>query len=225
VRAVVIAAGLGTRLRPLTEHFPKPVLPLDGRPVVASLLRELAAAGCRDVTLVVGYRAEQVEALVGDGAGYGLTVRYARQEEPLGSAHAVVAGSPEAPYLVAGADTLFAPGDVARFVEAFASSGAAGALAVEEGRRGRVVARDGLVERVEGAIGEGSLAAPLWAVGPALEPRVEALPGAPPFELKTAFQAAIDAGERVAAVPIGATRDLTAPVDLLVENFPYLRAL
>lgn len=225
MRTVVIAAGLGTRLRPLTEHFPKPVLPLDGRPVVATLLRELARAGCRDVTLVVGYRAEQVEALVGDGAGFGLSVRYARQEEPLGSAHAVAAASSRAPYLIAGADTVFRPGDLARFIEAFVTSGAAGALAVQEGRRGRVVVREGRVEQVEGAAGEGSLAAPLWAVGPPLESRVTALPGAPPFELKTAFQDAIDAGERVAAVTIAATRDLTAPVDLLMENFPYLRAL
>ena len=223
--AIVIAAGLGTRLRPLTEHFPKPVLPLDGRPVVATLLRELAAAGCRDVTLVVGYRAEQVERLVGDGAGFGVSVRYARQEEPLGSAHAVAAATPRAPYIVAGADTLFAAGDIGRFVSAFTAAGTAGGLAVEEGRVGRVVVRDGHVEHVEGAVGEGSLAAPLWAVGPSLERRVAELPGEPPFELKTAFQDAIDAGERVAAVPVGPTRDLTAPVDLLVENFPYLRAL
>jgi NDP-sugar pyrophosphorylase family protein len=220
--AVVIAAGLGTRLRPLTEHYPKPVLPLDGRPVVATLLRELAAAGCRDVTLVVGYRAEQVERLVGDGAGFGLDVRYARQEEPLGSAHAVAAAAPKAPYLVAGADTLFAAGDVGRFVSAFTASGAAGALAVEEGRAGAIVVREG---EVESLFGEGVLGAPLWGVGPALEPRVAALAGEPPFELRTPFQAAIDAGERIAAVPIGTTRDLTAPVDLLLENFPYLRAL
>jgi CTP:molybdopterin cytidylyltransferase MocA len=212
------------RLRPLTEHFPKPVLPLDGRPVVAALLRELAAAGCRDVALVVGYRSEQVERLVGDGAGFGVSVRYARQEEPLGSAHAVATAAPRAPYLIAGADTLFAPGDIGRFVSAFTTSGAAGALAVE-GRSGRVVVHDGHVARVEGAVGAGSLAAPLWAVGPSLERRVAALPGAAPFELKTAFQDAIDAGERVAAIPIGATRDLTAPVDLLLENFPYLSAL
>jgi NDP-sugar pyrophosphorylase family protein len=220
---VVIAAGLGTRLRPLTEHYPKPVLPLDGKPVLATLLRELAAAGCRDVTLVVGYRAEQVELLVGDGAGFGLDVRYARQEEPLGSAHAVVAAAPQAPYLVTGADTLFAAGEIGGFVSAFTASGAAGALAVEE-RPGTVVVRDGFVERFAGR-GEGVLGAPLWGVGVPLEPRVAALSGEPPFELRTAFQGAIDAGERVAAVPIGATRDLTAPVDLLVENFPYLRAL
>src|SRR5688572_8177041 len=171
--AIVIAAGLGTRLRPLTEHFPKPILPLDGRPVVATLLRELAAAGCREVTLVVGYRAEQVEALVGDGAGFGVIVRYAHQEEQLGSAPAVVPASPRAPYLVAGADTLFVPGDIARFVEAFAASGAAGALAVEPPRPGTVVTRDGLVERVRG--GEGVLGAPLWAVGPAVATRVAEL--------------------------------------------------
>lgn len=220
--AVVIAAGLGTRLRPLTDHYPKPVLPLDGRPVVATLLRELAAAGCRDVTLVVGYRAEQVERLVRDGAGFGLAVRYARQEEPLGSAHAVAAAAPLAPYVVAGADTHFAPGDIGRFVAAFTASEAAGALAVEEGRAGAVAVRGG---EVESLFGRGVLGAPLWGVGPALEQRVAALAGEPPFELRTAFQAAIDAGERVAAVPVGATRDLTAPVDLLVENFPYLRAL
>jgi N-acetyl-alpha-D-muramate 1-phosphate uridylyltransferase len=208
--AVVIAAGLGTRLRPLTEHYPKPVLPLDGKPVVATLLRELAAAGCRDVTLVVGYRGEQVERLVGDGAGFGLTVRYARQEEPLGSAHAVTAAAPTAPYLVAGADKMFVPGDIGRFVSAFTASGAAGAL---------------LVGQVQGAAADGLMGAPLWAVGPSLAPVVAALPGQVPFELRTAFQEAIDAGERVAAIPIGATRDLTAPVDLLMENFPYLRAL
>ena len=53
-----MAAGLGTRLRPLTERYAKPVLPIDGRPVVAQLLRELAASGCRRVTVVVGHLGE-----------------------------------------------------------------------------------------------------------------------------------------------------------------------
>jgi hypothetical protein len=54
---------------------------------------------------------------------------------------------------------------------------------------------------------------------------VEALPGKLPFELATAFQAAIDAGEPVAGIEIGPTRDLTAPIDVLEQNFPYLRQL
>ena len=58
-----MAAGEGTRLRPLTERWAKPVLPIDGRPVLAVLLRELAAAGLHRVWLVTGHLAEQVEAL------------------------------------------------------------------------------------------------------------------------------------------------------------------
>ena len=84
--------------------------------------------------------------------------------------------------------------------------------------------RAGAVERLLDA-GTGVVAAPLWAVGPAVAERIESLPGSPPFELAVAFQQAIDAGERVAGIEIGPTRDLTTPEDLLMENFTYLKAL
>ena len=111
--AVVMAAGEGTRLRPLTERWPKPVLPIDGRPVLATLLRELAAAGCRRVVVVTGHLAEQVEELAGDGRGFGLELRCVRQPGVLGSADAVrraLAGGAEPPLLVSAADTLRLPG-------------------------------------------------------------------------------------------------------------------
>ena len=88
--AVVMAAGEGSRLRPLTELWPKPVLPIDGRPVIATLLRELAAAGIRRVFVVTGHLAEQVEELVGDGSGFGLEARFVRQPGVLGSADTVM---------------------------------------------------------------------------------------------------------------------------------------
>ena len=84
-----MAAGEGTRLRPLTERWAKAVLPIDGRPVVAVLLRELAAAGCEGVWLVTRHLAEQVEELAGDGSAFGVLVKRVRQPEPLGSADAV----------------------------------------------------------------------------------------------------------------------------------------
>ena len=62
---------------------------------------------------------------------------------------------------------------------------------------------------------------PLWLLGPELAPFLDDLPG-PPYELKDAYQRAIDSGLRVAAVPVRATRDLTHPEDLMVGNFPYL---
>src|SRR5436309_14819321 len=125
--AVVIAAGEGRRLRPLTERWPKPVLPVDGRPVIASLAREMAAAGFTRLTVVTGHLAEQVESLLGDGGAFGLELHYARQPSPDGSADAVrcaLAAGARPPLLVAAADTLFVPGHVRRFVDAFEAPGA-----------------------------------------------------------------------------------------------------
>ena len=148
--AVVIAAGLGTRLRPLTERYAKPVLPIDGKPVIALLLRELAEAGFDAATVVTGHLAEQVERLVGDGSGFGArcSLRKTGLARRLRRRRAR-RGTPVAPYLVLGADKLFTRGDVGRFAAAFADSGAAGAIAVEE-RPGTVQIRDGFVERVLG---------------------------------------------------------------------------
>ena len=219
--AVVIAAGLGTRLRPLTERYAKAVLPVDGKPVLVLLLRELAAAGCPRATIVTGHLADQVERLGGDGTSFGVPVSYARQIQPDGSLDAVLTAGATAPYLVVAADTVFRAGDVSRFVGAFRDSGAAGGVAVLD-QPGTVQIRSGLVERV---LGEGKAAAPLWAVGAGVGPFVEARPGKAPFELATAFQQAIDAGEHVAGIEIGPTRGLTTPFDLLEENFAYLRDL
>lgn len=222
IPAVVIAAGLGTRLRPLTERYAKPVLPVDGKPVVAQLLRELAAAGCPRVTVVVGHLGEQVERLLGDGSAFGIVLRYARQPEPDGSADAVRRAGEVPPYLVLAADTVFPPGAIASFARRAHS---AGAIAVRrQGGRQPVRVRAGLVERVADRDGPGPLSgAPLWWAGAPVHERL-CLDNRP-WELGNAFQAAIDAGEQIEAVEIGRTRDLTVPLDVLEENFPYLSHL
>jgi N-acetyl-alpha-D-muramate 1-phosphate uridylyltransferase len=222
--AVVMAAGLGTRLRPLTERFAKPVLPVDGEAVLARLLRDLAGAGCPEATVVVGHLAGQVRALC-EGLALGMPLRFAVQEGPTGSGGAVAAAAAEPPYLAVGADTVFTPRDVGRFCAAFEASGAAGALALRPPETAEGVrVRDGWIEQLRS--GEPThTGAPLWAVGRELGPRVAEPAGVPPYELAAAFQAAIDAGTRIAGIEIGPTRDLTTPFDLLLENFPYLREL
>jgi len=224
-----MAAGEGTRLRPLTERWPKPVLPIDGRPVIATLLRELAAAGCERVFVVTGHLAEQVEELVGDGSGFGVEIVTARQPSVLGSADAVrraVGAGAEAPALVTAADTVYTAGDVGRFAEAARSW--AGAVAVRRQpppsppHRFAVRIEDGRVTRVLDDDPANPLSgAPLWLLGRALLPFLEDLPG-PPYELASAAQRAIDSGVRIAGIEIGPTRDLTHPIDLVQENFPYL---
>jgi glucose-1-phosphate thymidylyltransferase len=231
VDAVVMAAGLGTRLRPLTVRWPKPVLPIDGRPVIAVLLRELAATECQRAWVVTGHLAEQVEELVGDGSAFGVSIRFVRQPEALGSADAVqraLDGGAEPPLVVTAADTVFTLGDVERFAAAFAAGDVVGAIAVrtdpgpESGRR--AVRRDGprIVDLREGDPGGLWTAAPLWGMRQGIAERL--CLDRPPYELGNAYQAAIDAGETVAAIEIGKTRDLTDPLDLVEENFPYLRA-
>jgi NDP-sugar pyrophosphorylase family protein len=229
MHAVVMAAGEGSRLRPMTELWPKPILPIDGRPVIATLLRELAAAGCARVFVVTGHLAEQVEELVGNGSGFALDVRYTRQPGVLGSAdtvqRALEAGA-EPPLLVTAADTVYTPGDLGRFVEA--ARGVAGALAYRREpapappHRNAVRVVEGRVERVlDDDPANPKSAAPLWVLGPELVQFLAGLPG-PPFELSRALQQAIDAGLAIAGVEIGPTRDLTHPVDLVKENFSYL---
>ena len=222
-----MAAGEGRRLRPVTERWPKPVLPIDGRPVLATLLRELAAAALGPVWLVTGHLAEQVEALAGDGAAFGLDIRVVRQPGVLGSADAVaraVEAGATVPLLITAADTAFRPGDVGRFRAAFERGAVAGAIAVRRdpppgpGRLGLSV-RDGLVERI-GA--ESPLSgAPLWALGPEVVALLRC--DREPYELESSFRAALARGQRIAAVEIGKTRDLTDPLDLVEENFTYLR--
>jgi NDP-sugar pyrophosphorylase family protein len=232
VEAVVMAAGEGRRLRPLTDRYAKPVLPIDGRPVIATLLRELAGTVER-ATVVTGHLAGQVEALVGDGGAFGLEVRFARQRRPDGSADAVrrgLAAGAEPPLLVTAADTAYRPGDVARFACEYERSGAAGAIAARtrpgpEPGKPRIRIETGRVVRVIDDDPENPLtSAPLWVLGPELTPLLDGLPG-PPFELARAMQQAIDGGLAVAGVVIGPTRDLTSPLDLVRENFAYLRSL
>jgi NDP-sugar pyrophosphorylase family protein len=230
--AVVMAAGEGRRLRPLTERWAKPVLPIDGRPVLSVLLRELAAAGCDDVWLVTGHLAAQVEELAGDGSAFGVSLRRVRQPEVLGSGDAVrraLAAGAALPLVVSAADTLFGQGDISRFVEVFTTSGAAGAVAVRteprpgEGRRAVRRAGDRLLRLRDDDPAGRWTPAPLWGLRAAVAERL--CRDRPPYELENAFQDAIDAGDSVRAIEIGKTRDLTDPLDLVKENFPYLLSL
>jgi CTP:molybdopterin cytidylyltransferase MocA len=190
-----MAAGEGTRLRPITEHWPKPVLPIDGRPVVVTLVHDLAAAGCERIVVVTGYLAEQVEALL-EPLPY--DIRFVRQPPGQGSADAVLRAQATPPYLVVAADNVFAEGDLARFARA--GAGLDGAIAVH-----------------------GKDRPPLWLIGERVHRFLDPLPGKAPYELQDVFRNATDAGAEVSAIQVGRTRDLTEPADLVRQNFPYLR--
>jgi len=233
-RAVVMAAGVAIRLRPISDRWAKPVLPIDGRPVLATLLRELAGAGIVRVWLVTGHLSGQVEALAGDGSPFGLEIVTVHQPRPDGSADALsraFAAGAAPPLLLTAADTVFAPGAVHGFTRAWAASGADGAIAARESggppHTTQMRVEDGRILRIRDAEGQVT-AAPLMGLGEAVVREVPVVckqPFRAPYEVADAFQRAIDAGRHIAAIPTGATRDLTNPLDLVEQNFPYLQGL
>src|SRR5512140_3557525 len=89
MKAVILAGGEGTRLRPLTLSTPKPVAPVVDRPFLRHQLDLLLRAGIREVVFSVAYRPERVEAVFGDGRSLGMHIRYAVEDSPLGTGGAV----------------------------------------------------------------------------------------------------------------------------------------
>lgn len=83
MKAMILAAGLGTRMRPLTDHCPKPLLKAGGKPLIIHHLERLAAAGIRDVVINVSYRAEQIIAALGEGEAFGLRIHWSEEQSPL----------------------------------------------------------------------------------------------------------------------------------------------
>jgi len=83
MQCVILAGGLATRLRPLTERIPKALIPINGRPFAAYQLAWLAREGVGDVVFCIGYLGEQLRAAIGDGRRFGLDVRYADEGKEL----------------------------------------------------------------------------------------------------------------------------------------------
>jgi len=80
MQAVVLAGGLGTRMRPRSERVPKSMLEVAGRPFIDWQLERIAASGMTEVVLCIAHLGEAIRAYVGDGARHGISVRYAVEE-------------------------------------------------------------------------------------------------------------------------------------------------
>jgi dTDP-glucose pyrophosphorylase len=105
---VLMAGGLGQRLRPLTDDTPKPLLPVGDRPLLEIIISRFTAQGFRKFFISVNYRAELVEAHFGDGSRFGAEIRYLREDQPLGTGGAVglLPERPNLPFVVMNGDLL-----------------------------------------------------------------------------------------------------------------------
>ncbi len=107
MKAMLLAAGRGERLRPLTDRVPKALVEAGGKPLIEWQLERLAASGCREAVINVSHLGERIVERVGDGARFGLRVVYSREAEPLETAGGIaqaLALLGEAPFLLVNAD-------------------------------------------------------------------------------------------------------------------------
>ena len=222
--AVVLAAGEGTRLRPLTQNRPKPMLPAANRPILEHVLDALVEAGIERIVLVVGYRRERVQSYVGPSYR-DVPVEYVVQGKQLGSGHALLqaAETVSEPLLVVNGDRLIEPAAVEAVGTAFADAERPAAMAVIERdhvSRYGVVSLDGdevtkLVEKPDSE-GHGVINAGIYAFEQSIFDEIEATPRqSGELALTDTIGRLVDR-RAVTGVPIeGMWVDATYPWDLL----------
>lgn len=134
MKAMILAAGLGTRMRPRTESLPKALVPVAGRPLIHYSLHWLRGQGLREVIVNTHYLAEMVEREVGDGSRFGLKIIYSREDELLGTGGGI--GKARRFFgrerlVVANADTVL-DADIEEMIERHEKTGAIATMALVE---------------------------------------------------------------------------------------------
>jgi|YelNatPaOPRAMG01_1025707.scaffolds.fasta_scaffold20076_2 bifunctional UDP-N-acetylglucosamine pyrophosphorylase/glucosamine-1-phosphate N-acetyltransferase len=89
MKGFILAAGEGTRMRPLTTNIPKPLLPVAGKPMIVHTLEAMKQCGINQIYVLVGWRAQRLKNYLGDGGKFGVRIEYVTQDQRLGTAHAV----------------------------------------------------------------------------------------------------------------------------------------
>ena len=153
MKTVILAGGEGARLRPLTSNTPKPMMPIANKPMLEHIVNLLAHHGFDDIVVTVAFLANQIRDYFGDGSDFGVTMRYATEDSPLGTAGSVRNASAELDdtFLVISGDVL-TDLDLTALVKAHRDAEAAASIALKHVENplefGIVITRpDGSIER------------------------------------------------------------------------------
>ena len=136
MKAVILAAGKGTRMRELTNELPKPMLKVHGKPVLEHILQGIIAAGIREIFIVTGFRAEVVEGYFGDGSKWGAQIAYGRQVVQDGTGKAPEVAREfvgDSPFLLTYGDILVRPDTYVRMVRRYNEGSFSGVITVTPG--------------------------------------------------------------------------------------------
>lgn len=233
MKGVILAAGKGSRLYPVTHHIPKPLLPLANRPTMHYAFDKLKEMNVTDICVVVGENEDVMKAELGDGSQFGIRLSYVRQTDPKGLAHAVgfaqnfVGDDSFVLYL---GDAMYG-GSFGGFAKHFIDSGAANlnmVKPVEDPRRFGVAELEGeniirLVEKPTepksnlAMCGMYFFGPQIWSILPDLQPS-----GRGEYEITDAIQMMVDRGDKVIAGVYEDTWFDTGTLDSFLETSAWL---
>jgi len=153
MKALVLAAGEGTRLRPMTSNIPKPLLMVAGKPYLGHLIKALKGAGVDEVVLLVGWKGTRIMEHFSNGKGEGVKITYLEQKERLGTANAIgiAADTMKEDFLCVNGDVLVSENDISAAIERYKMTGNAvmGAVEVQDPTRfGVIEEADGKMKRI-----------------------------------------------------------------------------
>ena len=224
MKAVILAAGEGSRMRPLTYTRPKVMLPIANKPILEHLLIEASQAGISDFILIVGYCDEQVRGYFGKGEKWGVNIAYCSQRKQQGTADAIkmVEGMVDGNFLVMNGDIIVSRDEIKEL--ASKRDNTMSAIKVED------ITGLGMVELCEGRVvqiyeksGSSSLRmanAGLYLFTPDIFEAIAITPKSPrgEYEITGSLQLMMDNGHDVAYQEIGHWLDISYPWDLLTAN-------
>ncbi|MDP7415437.1 MAG: sugar phosphate nucleotidyltransferase [Dehalococcoidales bacterium] len=224
MKAVILAAGEGSRMRPLTSDRPKVMLPIAGKPILEHLLIEAKQAGIVEFVFVVGYGDEPVRDYFGGGGKWKVSISYANQRKQLGTADALktVESLVDGNFLVMSGDVIVDRKDIRRLagktentlsvIEVSDTDG----LGIVELGKGKVL---GIYEKTEKPPSRIANAG-LYLFTPEIFQAISLTPRSPrgEYEITDSLGLMIDRGQRIAYQQIGRWLDLSYPWDLLPAN-------
>jgi dTDP-glucose pyrophosphorylase len=194
---VIMAGGLGSRLKELTRETPKPMLNVGSRPILETIVRSFAEQGFRRIYLAVNYKAEQIEAHFGDGSDFGIEVHYLREQQRMGTAGALslLPAEVERPLVVTNAD-LLTKVDYGAMIDDHLATGADATMGVRKYEMqvpfGVVEEKDGRIFSIfEKPVHQFMVSAGMYVLSPSV---LKLVPRDKFFDMPTLFEAITDQG-------------------------------
>jgi bifunctional UDP-N-acetylglucosamine pyrophosphorylase/glucosamine-1-phosphate N-acetyltransferase len=232
IKAVILAAGKGERLRPLTQRTPKCMLPIANRPILEYVVNSVKKAGIKDIAIIVGYKKEEIVNYFKNGERFGIKIEYLEQEKRLGTAHAIGLTTLREDFLVLNGDALVEPEDIKRVVKAHNSAATLGLIRMSDAKDYGVVKIAGevvkdIIEKPKKVVSD-MVNAGIYAFSPKIFEAIKKTPKSErgEYEITTSIKLLIKGGEVVKGVEIkGRWLDIGSPWNYLDANKEILKDL